>query len=77
VKRFYCTVCKGVKRVQQWPNKIQYTELAPKQRIGECNWHAVGRAKIAAQILSKQPKSSRIKLVKGTSMQQPSKKGGR
>jgi len=76
VKRFHCTICKKVVRVRRWPYKLEGTNLAPKQRVGECNWHDLGRATVYQLILKEQPKSNRIKLVKGTTVQQ-SKKGGR
>ena len=41
--RFFCTVCKKVKRVQRWPTIIsnQYSTF-PFDRIGECNRHTLG-----------------------------------
>jgi hypothetical protein len=38
--RFYCTVCKKVKRVRQLPTRIQneFSDF-PTDRIGECNKH--------------------------------------
>lgn len=43
MKRFFCTTCKRVKRVQQWPTIIenQSAEL-PDARLGQCNFHATG-----------------------------------
>jgi hypothetical protein len=43
MKRFYCTVCNKVKRVQRWPDNVQaYTSVNVFDRIGECNWHNGG-----------------------------------
>lgn len=41
MKRFYCTVCKKVKRVQNLPIVIE-NEIAdnPVNRIGVCNHHS-------------------------------------
>lgn len=41
MQRFYCTVCKKVKRVQHIPNNV-FNPAAPlpEDRIGECNRHA-------------------------------------
>jgi hypothetical protein len=40
MKRFYCTICKKVKRVRNYPNNV-FNPLAPlpEDRIGECNRH--------------------------------------
>lgn len=41
MKRFYCTVCRKVKRVQKWPLVIE-TPSAENvyERTGECNRHS-------------------------------------
>jgi len=40
MKRFYCTVCKHVKRVRQYPANIQNVDATqPQDRIGSCNRH--------------------------------------
>jgi len=38
--RFYCTVCKRVKRVRQYPTRIlnEYA-TTPADRVGVCNRH--------------------------------------
>lgn len=41
MKRFYCTICKRVKRVQKWPiivENVAFTD--PRDRVGQCNYHA-------------------------------------
>ena len=40
MKRFFCTICKRVKRTQHFPINIK-SPLAPQvtDRIGECNSH--------------------------------------
>ena len=45
MKRFYCTVCKRIKRVRALPANTQ-TPLAdsPENRIGKCDYHTIGRA---------------------------------
>lgn len=44
MKRFFCTVCKSLKRVQQFPSNISEAyALAPQDRIGQCDWHTTGR----------------------------------
>lgn len=52
MKRFYCTVCKKVKRVQNLPIVIE-NEIAdnPVNRIGICNHHS-------------SPKIPKVKVVK-------------
>ena len=41
MKRFYCTVCQRVKRVQKWPAQITYQEsVSPKLREGVCDKHS-------------------------------------
>ena len=43
MKRFYCTVCNKVKRVQHWPDDVQaYTSVNVFDRMGSCNWHSMG-----------------------------------
>jgi len=46
MNRFYCTVCKKVKRVRKYPTSV-FNPIAPlpEDRIGQCNWHVVGRIK--------------------------------
>ena len=40
MKRFYCTKCKRVKRVQKFPILINDAfATLPQDRVGECNWH--------------------------------------
>jgi hypothetical protein len=40
MKRFYCTVCKKIKRVQSFPSRIlKPTATNPIYRIGTCNHH--------------------------------------
>lgn len=41
MKRFYCVVCKKMKRAQQWPDMIQNVKSAsPEERVGTCNRHS-------------------------------------
>lgn len=41
MKRFFCTVCRRVKRVQQLPRNVGEPEaLHVQDRIGTCNKHA-------------------------------------
>lgn len=41
MKRFYCTKCKKVKRVQSWPTLIENQDsFDPADRIGQCNYHS-------------------------------------
>jgi hypothetical protein len=44
MKRFYCTICKKVKRVQDYPMGIR-DEYAtgPEYRIGKCAGHSTRR----------------------------------
>jgi hypothetical protein len=40
MKRFYCTVCKKVKRVRKMPRVIETPKAqAPAERVGQCNRH--------------------------------------
>lgn len=44
MKRFYCTICRKVKRVQKWPDDVQaYTSINVFDRMGTCNYHTMGR----------------------------------
>ena len=48
MKRFYCTVCKKVKRVRNWPilvDSVLVTE--PNKRIGQCNKHSTFSVQIS------------------------------
>ena len=41
MKRFYCTVCKKIKRVRKYPANIQDADATfPADRIGSCNRHS-------------------------------------
>jgi hypothetical protein len=41
MQRFYCTVCKKIKRVQHLPNNVQNPMAPmPQDRVGECRRHA-------------------------------------
>lgn len=50
MKRFYCTICKTVKRVRQYPALIQFSPEVPPtnptDRIGTCDSHFKGSNKI-------------------------------
>jgi len=40
MKRFYCSVCRKVKRVQRWPILLDNIQSdSPELRVGECNYH--------------------------------------
>lgn len=40
MKRFYCTICKKVKRVRNLPSNVQTrTSEVVTERIGQCNRH--------------------------------------
>ena len=46
MKRFYCTICDKVKRVQKLPYIINGAdEVLAQDRIGECNWHRMGHVR--------------------------------
>jgi len=44
MKRFYCTICKKVKRVRNYPTLIEFSPEVPPtnpvNRFGECNFHS-------------------------------------
>jgi hypothetical protein len=41
MKRFFCSKCNKVKRVQQWPAMIESVgSVNVYDRVGECNWHS-------------------------------------
>lgn len=42
MKRFYCTVCKKIKRVRVYPASVADTQAtSPQNRIGECKYHSL------------------------------------
>jgi hypothetical protein len=46
MKRFYCTVCRKLKRVRQYPaNTSSVSAEQPEERIGECARHSIQPAK--------------------------------
>jgi hypothetical protein len=46
MKRFYCTECKRVKRVRQYPTSVIFgSPDIPTNRIGHCDYHITGRVK--------------------------------
>jgi hypothetical protein len=47
MKRFYCTVCKKIKRVRQYPANIQDAHATfPADRIGSCNRHELSEYQV-------------------------------
>jgi hypothetical protein len=54
MKRFYCTVCKKVKRVRKYPVLIDNTvAVDPSLRVGACNRHSdnqVHRATVSRKV---------------------------
>ena len=45
MKRFYCTVCKQVKRVQSLPSNVEFPNSEiPEDRIGQCAYHSYASA---------------------------------
>lgn len=47
MKRFYCTICKQVKRVRRLPAilDVERNHVNPTDRIGECDKHSQPRNK--------------------------------
>lgn len=43
MKRFYCTICKRVKRVRTLPRITDTHSSVPSNRIGQCDRHTDGR----------------------------------
>jgi len=44
MKRFYCSVCKRIKRARRYPLYIANAHATlPQDRIGECDWHTSRR----------------------------------
>jgi hypothetical protein len=42
MKRFYCSICKKIKRVRKMPRVIETPNAAaPADRVGICNHHTV------------------------------------
>jgi hypothetical protein len=42
MKRFYCTVCRKVKRVRKYPTSVAMstrTSVHPEERVGVCSRH--------------------------------------
>lgn len=47
MKRFYCTICKRVKRVRKMPTRIQDADsIDVTLRVGECNRHNAPKARV-------------------------------
>ena len=41
MKRFYCTICKKIKRVRKYPsNTVTPCASNPAERVGSCNRHS-------------------------------------
>jgi hypothetical protein len=41
MKRFFCKVCKQIRRARHFPLIIENPDnVFPLLRVGECNWHA-------------------------------------
>lgn len=57
MKRFYCTVCKKMKRVRNTPRIIENMEsINPDARVGECNYHRFGRVRVMRPRVVSAPK---------------------
>jgi hypothetical protein len=52
MQRFYCTICKRVKRVRHLPVDISLksNHVNPKDRIGECDKHSAPRVVKFSQV---------------------------
>jgi len=60
MKRFYCTVCRQVRRVRNWPTILSKpNEVSPGKREGKCDWHSgVPRVKrIPKKVFTSKPKT--------------------
>jgi hypothetical protein len=66
MKRFFCTICKRVKRVRRLPITIVNAEN-PVERTGKCDYHVTGRV---------QPVKS-AKVVKKVTVEVPAQKSRR
>lgn len=45
MKRFYCSICKRVKRVRSFPSSLNHNQqdaFTPTDRIAQCNRHSPG-----------------------------------
>jgi len=72
MKRFYCKVCKRVKRVRRVPLTVDTpSAYAVTERVGMCSWHVMGRVHIP------RTPTTRIKSVTITKTAKVSRKGGR
>ena len=41
MRRFFCTICGKMKRVQQWPRIVDdVNAMDPTRRVGQCNYHS-------------------------------------
>lgn len=50
MKRFYCTVCKKIKRVRKWPHNVRNVEsMDARAREGECNYHYNYQRRVVAR----------------------------
>lgn len=62
MRRFYCTVCKKIKRVQKWPVILSNRDSElPEQRVGECNRHSKSNQILAHARRTNQPVTSYMK----------------
>ena len=44
MKRFFCTICNKIKRVQHLPHNVENAfATMPEERVGQCNRHTSGR----------------------------------
>jgi len=53
MKRFYCTVCRKVKRVRKYPaNTSSSSDVNPMERIGECARHSAESVQATPKVVS-------------------------
>ncbi len=51
MKRFYCTICKRVKRVQNLPLGVENPSAgSPDARIGQCRWHSGNTPRVPVRV---------------------------
>ncbi len=63
IKRFYCTICKRVRRARVLPQSVIShveggREIGPQDRVGQCRWHGRGDGMSRAAV------TSRVRVVK-------------
>lgn len=77
MKRFFCAICKKVKRVRRMPDDVE-EHKDPSLRVGECRWHSGPHGATRARV-NDRARTPHVNVKRPKAVPQPKKEksGGR